>query len=474
MTTLVWFRQDLRLRDNPALVAAAARGPIVPVFILDDTDKTWGPGAASRWWLQHSLGAMRQELGALSFYRGDPKKLLPKLAAEAKVSAVYWNRCYDAHAVARDTAIKNRLKKDGIEAQSFNAALLNEPWDIKTGSGGHYKVFTPYWRAAQAREFAAPVAKPKTIDAHRLGSSEKLEDWDLTPTKPNWAKGFDQYWTPGEQGALERIESFLGGDLASYGEMRDRPDKPSTSRLSPHLHFGEISPRQIYARLQSDPDSKTTRSGATKFLSEVGWREFAHHVLYHFPTFPDENWRDAFDAYPWRDSKNDLKAWQRGLTGYPVVDAGMRELWHTGFMHNRVRMIAASFLIKHLRLDWRLGERWFWDTLVDADLANNAFGWQWVAGSGADASPYFRIFNPMTQGEKFDPTGDYVRRWCLELSKLPDKFIHAPFKADADVLKEAGITLGKNYPKPIVDHDEARKAALEGYKKVRKSDKTSG
>ena len=474
MTTLVWFRQDLRLRDNPALVAAAARGPIVPVFILDDTDKTWGPGAASRWWLHHSLGAMRQELGALSFYRGDPKELLPKLAAEAKVSAVYWNRCYDAHAVARDTAIKDRLKKDGVEVKSFNAALLNEPWDIKTGSGGHYKVCTPYWRAAQAREFAAPVAKPKTIDAHRLGSSEKLEDWDLTPTKPNWAKGFDQYWTPGEQGALERIESFLDGDLASYGEMRDRPDKPSTSRLSPHLHFGEISPRQIYARLQSDLDSKTTRSGATKFLSEVGWREFAHHVLYHFPTFPDENWRDAFDAYPWRDNKKDLKAWQRGLTGYPVVDAGMRELWHTGFMHNRVRMIAASFLIKHLRLDWRLGERWFWDTLVDADLANNAFGWQWVAGSGADASPYFRIFNPMTQGEKFDPNGDYVRRWCPELSKLPDKFIHAPFKADADVLKEAGIALGKDYPKPIVDHDEARKAALEGYKKVRKSVKTSG
>ena len=474
MTTLVWFRQDLRLRDNPALVAAAARGPIVPVFILDDTDKTWGPGAASRWWLHHSLGEMRQELGALSFYRGDPKKLLPKLAAEAKVSAVYWNRCYDAHAVARDTAIKDRLKKDGVEVKSFNAALLNEPWDIKTGSGGHYKVCTPYWRAAQAREFAAPVAKPKTIDAHRLGSSEKLEDWDLTPTKPNWAKGFDQYWTPGEQGALERIESFLDGDLASYGEMRDRPDKPSTSRLSPHLHFGEISPRQIYARLQSDLDSKTTRSGATKFLSEVGWREFAHHVLYHFPTFPDENWRDAFDAYPWRDNKKDLKAWQRGLTGYPVVDAGMRELWHTGFMHNRVRMIAASFLIKHLRLDWRLGESWFWDTLVDADLANNAFGWQWVAGSGADASPYFRIFNPMTQGEKFDPNGDYVRRWCPELSKLPDKFIHAPFKADADVLKEAGIALGTDYPKPIVDHDEARQAALEGYKKVRKSVKTSG
>ncbi len=469
MTTLVWFRQDLRLRDNPAVAAAAARGCIVPIFIFDDTDKAWAPGAASRWWLQHSLEALHLELGALSFYRGDPRKLLPTLAAEAKASAVYWNRCYDPHAVARDTAIKDRLKQDGIAVESFNAALLNEPWEIKTGGGGPYKVFTPYWRAVQAREFAAPVAKPKAIDAHRLASSEKLDDWDLTPTKPNWARGFSELWTPGEQGALDRFEQFVAEDLATYGELRDRPDRPATSRLSPHLHFGEISPRQIYARLQSELDGKTTRSGAAKFLSEVGWREFAHHVLYHFPTLPDDNWRTEFDAFPWRDSAKDLNTWQRGHTGYPLVDAGMRELWATGFMHNRVRMIAASFLIKHLRLDWRLGEAWFWDTLVDADLANNAFGWQWVAGSGADASPYFRIFNPMAQGEKFDPDGAYVRRWCPELSKLPNKFIHAPFKADDATLKAAGVTLGKTYPKPIVDHDEARKAALEGYKKVKTS-----
>lgn len=469
MTTLVWFRQDLRLRDNPALTAAAARGRIVPFFIFDDTDEAWTPGAASRWWLHHSLKALRHELGALSFYRGDPKTLLPKLAAETKASAVYWNRCYDPHAVARDTAIKDRLKKHGVEAESFNAALLHEPWEIKTGGGGPYKVFTPYWRTVQARGFAAPVPKPKKIDPHRLSSSDNLDDWQLLPTRPNWAKDFDQYWTPGEHGALDRFERFVAEDLATYGELRDRPDKPATSRLSPHLHFGEISPRQIHARLRVELDSKTTRSGATKYSSEVGWREFAHHLLYHFPTLPDDNWRAEFDAYPWRTNKGDLKAWQGGQTGYPLVDAGMRELWATGFMHNRVRMIAASFLIKHLRLDWRLGEAWFWDTLVDADLANNAAGWQWVAGSGADASPYFRIFNPVAQGEKFDPNGDYVRRWCPELSKLPDKFIHAPWKADADVLKAAGITLGKDYPKPIVDHDEARKAALEGYKKVRNS-----
>lgn len=469
MTTIVWFRQDLRLRDNPALAAAAKSGRIVPVFILDDSDKTWSPGAASLWWLHHSLTALRDELGALSFYRGDPLKLMPTIAADAKADRVVWNRCYDPHAVKRDTTLKERLRKDGIEAESFNGALLIEPWEVKTGSDGPYKVFTPYWRAAQQRDFAAPVNKPRDIDAHRLASSEKLEDWGLLPTRPNWAKGFAEHWTPGEQGAIDRLKDFLDGDLASYGEMRDRPDKEATSRLSPHLHFGEISPRQIYARLRADLDSNTTRSGAAKFLSEVGWREFAHHILYHFPKLPDDNWRDTFDAYPWRSSAKDLKAWQRGMTGYPVVDAGMRELWHTGFMHNRVRMITASFLIKHLRLDWRLGQAWFWDTLVDADLANNAFGWQWVAGSGADASPYFRIFNPMTQGEKFDPNGDYVRRWCPELSKLPDKVIHAPFKADAETLKQAGVTLGKDYPEPIVDHDEARKAALAGYQKVRKS-----
>ncbi|HWK96059.1 MAG TPA: deoxyribodipyrimidine photo-lyase [Pseudolabrys sp.] len=469
MTTLLWFRQDLRLRDNPALAAAAARGRVVPIFILDDTDKNWAPGAASLWWLHHSLTALRKELGALSVYRGDPHKIIPKTMKDADASAVMWNRCYDSHAVARDTALKDRLKKDGFEVQSFNGSLLIEPWDIQTGGGGPYKVFTPYWRAAQARGFAAPVAKPKKIDVQQLASSEKLDDWKLLPMKPNWAKGFAKHWTPGEQGALDRFERFIDEDLATYGELRDRPDKPATSRLSPHLHFGEISPRQIYARLAAHQDDKTKSAGIAKFMSEIGWREFAHHLLYHFPTLPDANWRDTFDAYPWRTSAKDLRAWQRGQTGYPLVDAGMRELWHTGFMHNRVRMIAASFLIKHLRLDWRLGEQWFWDTLVDADLANNAAGWQWVAGSGADASPYFRIFNPVAQGEKFDPNGDYVRRWCPELSKLPDKFIHAPWKAGNETLKTAGVTLGKTYPKPIVDHDEARKAALEGYKKVRSS-----
>ena len=307
------------------------------------------------------------------------------------------------------------------------------------------------------------------MDTKHLASSDKLDDWRLLPTQPNWAKGFSDVWTPGEAGALDRFKQFLDEDVADYDEGRDRPARESTSRMSPHLHWGEISPRQIYARLSHDFDGQAARSGAAKFMSELGWREFSHHLLYHFPNLPDDNWRPAFDAYPWRTSKKDLSAWQRGMTGYPMVDAGMRELWHTGFMHNRVRMITASFMIKHLRLDWRKGEAWFWDTLVDADLANNAFNWQWVAGSGADASPYFRIFNPMTQGERFDASGDYVRRWCPELAKLPDKFIHAPWKADKETLAAAGVVLGKTYPEPIVSHEEARKAALDRYKQVRKS-----
>jgi len=380
MATLLWFRQDLRLRDNPALAAAAARGRVIPVFILDDSDKDWGPGAASRWWLHHSLNALRAELGALSLYRGDPKTLLPKLVAEAKASAVVWNRCYEPHAIKSDTAVKERFKKDGVVAESFNAALLNEPWDIQTGSGGPYKVFTPYWRAAQARAFAAPVRKPKEIDAQQLASSERLDDWKLLPVKPDWAKGFAELWTPGEQGALDRFEQFIAEDLANYGELRDQPDKPATSRLSPHLHFGEISPRQIYARLAAHQDDKSKSAGIVKFMSEIGWREFAHHLLYHFPTLPDENWRSAFDAYPWRTSKPDLKAWQRGQTGYPLVDAGMRELWRTGFMHNRVRMIVASFLIKHLRLDWRLGVKTgsgiLWLTPTSPTMPPAGNGWR--------------------------------------------------------------------------------------------------
>jgi deoxyribodipyrimidine photo-lyase len=294
-----------------------------------------------------------------------------------------------------------------------------------------------------------------------------LEEWALRPGKPDWAAGWEKLWTPGESGALARLNAFVNDYLEKFDQLRDRPDLQSTSRLSPHLHWGEVSPRQIWTRLGLEREMPSKRDGVRKFLSELGWREFSYHLLYHFPKLAEENWRHEFNYFPWRESADDINAWHRGRTGYPLVDAGMRELWRTGWMHNRVRMVVASFLVKHLRIDWGEGEAWFWDTLLDADLANNAAGWQWVAGSGADASPYFRIFNPVSQGKKFDPHGDYVRRWCPELARLPDEHIHAPFSAAPAVLERASVRLGQDYPLPIVDLDPARKAALRGYEKIR-------
>ncbi len=470
MTTIVWFRQDLRLADNPALAFAAARGPVLPLYVLDDATPPpqWRMGGASRWWLRHSLAALRDSLGGLAILRGDPRDLVVDLARRSGATSVVWNRCYEPSAIARDSAIKASLRETGVEARSFNASLLNEPWEITTQGGGPYKVFTPYWRACLARPVAPPAPAPEfRVDLSGV-SGLALDDLALTPNKPDWAAGWDRLWTPGEAGARARLADFLDAGLAGYGDLRDRCDLPHVSRLSPHLHFGEVSPRQVWASARmAAAQTPALRRDADKFLSEIGWREFSHHLLFHFPTLPDRNWKAAFDAFEWRDSVADPRAWRKGMTGYPFVDAGMRELWRTGTMHNRVRMIAASFLVKHLRVDWRAGEAWFWDTLLDADLANNAAGWQWVAGSGADASPFFRIFNPVTQGRKFDPQGAYVRRWCPELARLPDEFIHAPFEAPAGVLAQAGVRLGETYPRPIVDHALARAAALDGYAAVK-------
>ena len=469
MTTIILFRQDLRIRDNPALAAAALRGPVVPIFILDvsNSETSWRLGGASRWWLHHSLVALRSELGDLALFRGAPGDLLPAVIKIVGASAVYWNRCYEPFAIARDKELKASLQRLGIEVQTFNGGLLHEPWEVATGSGSPFKVYTPFWRASLGKPVAAPLPAPKLTIKTCAALGGRLEEWGLLPKKPNWAAGWEHSWRPGESGALARFDEFAKNELAGYRDFRDRPDLQGTSRLSPHLHWGEISPRQVWARLALEAEDPLKREGADKFVSEIGWREFAYHLLYNFPTLPEQNWRREFDAYPWRESADDLEAWQRGLTGYPLVDAGMRELWQTGWMHNRVRMITASFLVKHLRLDWRQGEAWFWDTLLDADLANNAAGWQWVAGSGADASPYFRIFNPITQGKKFDPNGDYVRRWCPELARLPTEIIHAPFNAEPEVLAQGDVKLGQSYPNPIVDHDVSRRAALAGYDKVR-------
>ncbi len=475
---LVWFRQDLRLADNPALAAAAASdAPVVALYVLDDSLE-WNQGGASRWWLHHSLSALDGELQrlygfGLTLRRGKASNVVPTLAAELQAQAVHWNRCYEPAAITRDAGIKAALKRDGIVAESHNAALLYEPWTVKTQTGGWFKVYSPFWRACRALgDPPPPLPVPAKLAGHLAVKSDSLQQWQLLPTKPDWAGGLRDCWVPGSMGAETLLAEFLDQGLTGYAENRDRPDLPATSRLSPHLHFGEIGPRQIWhaTRFAADAGGATLGRHAEKFLSEIGWREFAHHLLYHFPDLPQRNFRADFDSFPWAEDSDALRRWQQGRTGYPIVDAGMRELWHTGWMHNRVRMIVASFLVKHLRQPWTAGEAWFWDTLVDADLANNAASWQWVAGSGADAAPYFRIFNPILQGERFDPDGAYVKHWVPELKAVPARFIHKPWDASAAILREAGVELGRTYPAPMVDHDAARALALAAFASLRDKD----
>lgn len=477
---IVWFRQDLRLQDNPALQAAlAAGGPIMPVYILDDAGEgRWPAGGASRWWLHHALAALDaalRELGSrLILSRGPALAVLQQLQRDTGAATICWNRRYEPAVIARDKAIKAHFAAAGVEVKSSNAALLFEPHAVANKQGKPFQVFTPFWRHCLTLPVTAPVKfTAKTLPAPaQWPATLALADLDLLPRR-DWADGFAPHWQPGEAGAQKRLKRFLAGAVDDYAERRNSPDVDGTSQLSPWLHTGEIGPRQIWAALQArakDTGVFPASNGERVFLSEVGWREFAHHLLYHFPHTPEQPLRGDFARFPWADDPKGarLRAWQRGLTGYPIVDAGMRQLWQTGWMHNRVRMIAASFLVKHLRLSWTHGAAWFWDTLVDADLANNTLGWQWTAGCGADAAPYFRIFAPVLQGEKFDSAGDFVRRWVPELARMPAKFIHRPWEAPADVLAAAGVTLGEGYPRPIVDHGEARTAALAAFKSLRR------
>ncbi|MBL8628882.1 MAG: deoxyribodipyrimidine photo-lyase [Rhodospirillaceae bacterium] len=465
---IVWFRQDLRLSDNPALTAAIATGrPVVLLYILD-TSTPWPLGGASRWWLHGSLAALgtgcAKANATLTLRRGDAAKVLRDVIMESSAREVFWNRCYEPAAIARDTAIKAKLKADGIEVQSFNSALLFEPWELKTQSGTPFKVFTPFHKAAlNAPPPRKPLATPKKIASLERLASDNLADWGLLPTKPDWAGGFRKTWHPGESGAKTRLVDFLDERVNHYAKGRDVPAEELTSRLSPHLHFGEISPHQVWSAALSQEQN----NGTATFLKELVWREFAHHLLYHFPSLPDAPLRLEFAAFPWKSDAKVLKAWQRGQTGYPIVDAGLRELWATGWMHNRVRMIVASVLVKHLLQPWQAGAAWFWDTLVDADLANNAASWQWVAGCGTDAAPYFRVFNPVLQGEKFDGNGAYVRRWVPEIGTLPDKWLHKPWEAPDSVLDDAGIKLGRTYPKPVIALDAGRARALAAFKQLK-------
>jgi deoxyribodipyrimidine photo-lyase len=463
------LRQDLRTHDHPALNAALAAGaPVVALYLLDDeTPGVWKLGGASRWWLHGSLAALEEKLRALGIAlvlrRGKAETAVPRLVEALGAASVFWSRCYEPYAIARDTALKAALTTKGVKVASFNSALLYEPWEVKTKSGGYARVFSPFWRAARAlREPEAPLPPPKKQSPYEAPvASDDLASWKLLPTKPDWAGGFRAAWTPGEDGALARARAFLETGLKGYGELRNRPDLPNVSALSPHIHFGEISPRLLWHEARAAGERGFAPHGdVDKFHSELGWREFSHHLLYHFPALPEAPFQPRFADFPWQANGDLLAAWQRGMTGYPIVDAGMRQLWQTGWMHNRVRMIVASFLVKHLLLPWTAGQAWFWDTLVDADLANNAASWQWVAGCGADAAPYFRIFNPMLQGAKFDPNGDYVRRYVPELSRLPNDILHTPWEASPGALAKAGVLLGETYPQPIVAHDEARARAL--------------
>jgi deoxyribodipyrimidine photo-lyase len=475
--SIVWLRQDLRLDDNPALQAAIRRGAALPVYVwAPETGDRWLPGAASRWWLHHSLerlAASLEHLGSrLVIIRGDPASALALTARETGADSVLWNRCYEPAAVKTEHRVSRVLESAGIRTESFAGSLLFDPDAVRTTQGQPFKVFTPFWRSCLAFP-SPPGAVPAPRELPPLDSwpsSLPLRDLELLP-RSDWASGFRNAWTPGETGAAAALEAFLAGPAASYASGRNRPDARGTSRLSPHFHFGEISPRRVWHETvqQASPNAKSGENRDTdEFLRQLVWREFACHLLHHSPHTPDFPLRPEFADFPWREDAEALDAWREGRTGYPFVDAGMRELWTTGWMHNRVRMVVASFLIKDLLIDWREGAKWFWDTLVDADLANNTLGWQWVAGCGADAAPFFRIFNPVLQGEKFDPGGAYVRRWVPELLSLPDRWIHRPWEAPGSVIERAGVVLGKTYPRPVVDHASARGRALDSFARIRR------
>ncbi|MCB1675450.1 MAG: deoxyribodipyrimidine photo-lyase [Halioglobus sp.] len=473
---IFWFRQDLRLHDLPGLAAAIDTGrPLLVCYILDEgAPGEWAPGGASRWWLHHSLASLAADIeglgGRLLLRRGDTLDTLHDLVDETDADTVYCSRQYEPWARRLERSAQRALAQRAVAVKRYPGTLLWEPESIATQSGTPFKVFTPFWRTC--RRVPPPAAPRKWRKSPNWfgppPQGDALQDWHLLPTHPDWAAAWPRLWQPGAQPARARLSAFLRGGIADYCQGRDFPARQATSGLSTHLHFGELSPAQVWhSAQQAAAGDPALAEPVEKFLSELAWREFSYHLLWHFPDIPDAPFKTQFAQFPWQGTEQGLRAWQRGETGYPLVDAGMRELWQTGCMHNRVRMVVASFLTKHLLIHWRAGAKWFWDTLLDADLANNSCSWQWVAGSGADASPYFRIFNPTAQSEKFDPQGSYVRRWVPELAKLPDQYLHRPWRAPADVLADAAVVLGETYPEPIVDHRAARESALAAYAQVK-------
>ena len=470
---IVWLRRDLRLADNAAFQTAVESGrPVIPLYVLEDDSPVRKPGAAARWWLHGSLAALSKDLEAaglrLILQRGRAEDVLAALVERTKAALVTWSRGYEPPLDIRDAALAEALRERGLDVCVCAGKLLLDPAEVRTKTGGPYGVFTPFWRTAREQvSDETPKPAPKALKPPASWpASQPLASWALRPAKPDWSKGFDE-WTPGEAGAREKLDAFLTSKLKTYPADRDRPALDGSSRLSPHLTWGEISPRQVYCAVHARLAAHGLEHQTEKFLTELGWREFDYGLLAQQPDLHRQPFKTALKDMKWRRSEANLQAWREGLTGYPIVDAGMRQLWTLGWMHNRVRLITSSFLVKHLLIDWREGEAWFWDCLIDADPANNTANWQWIAGTGADAQPFFRIFNPMTQGEKFDPQGDYVRRWVPELAKADRRWIHAPWTASVEQLSEAGVDLGRDYPKPIVAHEAARTRALDALKAAR-------
>ena len=465
-----WFRQDLRLSDNPALHQASQNDHVLPVYILDNENSgEFSMGGASRFWLHHSLKSLKESLNNnLSLYQGDPLKVLLDIIDRNNINAVYWNRCYEPWRIKRDTEIKSALESKGIAVFTLNGSLLWEPWTIKKDDGTPYKVFTPFFRKGCLNSQEPRKPLPKVSISNLIvdnAPSLNLEDLSLIP-EFRWDIQMKPHWDIGEIGAHERLTKFIDNGIKHYKEGRNFPAKPFVSKISPHLHFGELSPNQAWYLAKVKGSDKNI----DHFLSELGWREFSYCQLYFNPDLPRKNLQSKFDTFPWEDNPKNLLAWQKGQTGIPMVDAGMRELWLTGSMHNRVRMVVGSFLVKNLLLNWHHGERWFWDCLVDADLASNSASWQWIAGCGADAAPYFRIFNPVTQGEKFDPDGEYIRQYIPELKELPNKYLYNPSEAPKEVLDKANIVIGKDYPEPIINLKASREKALDAFKSLKKEE----
>ena len=464
---ILWFRKDLRLMDNPALVEANLNAEIIPIFILDDTNPEENKmGAASRVWLYHSLKSLNISLQKkINFYSGDPVKIISELINNYNINGVYWNRCYEPWEIRRDKKIKDLLKIKKVKAKSFNGSLIREPWEVLKEDQTPYKVFTALYKKAYLNSDikVEVINEPTKINySTKIFSSNTLDTLKLLPNL-SWADNIIKHWQVGEKNAHLKMTEFFKKGIDNYKEGRNFPFKKNVSRLSPHIHFGEISPKQLWVKAKSISSNKNTEH----FVSEICWREFSYYLLYHFPNLPKDNLQKKFNNFPWKDNNYYFDSWKKGKTGYPIIDAGMRELYETGYMHNRVRMIVASFLVKNLLIHWHKGERWFWDCLFDADLANNSASWQWVAGSGADAAPYFRIFNPVTQGVKFDVDGQYTKQYVPELKDMPNKYLFSPWEAPDDVLNKANVGLGGNYPKRIIDIKESREKALYSFSLIK-------